>query len=235
MQRSALDDKMHDSVIVVTGAAGVLGSHVTEVLSQAELVVVGIDKAQTIPHSPTLKLALGGVDLLDEKSTQSAFARIKEALGEIDGLVNIAGGFRWETVANGSVDTWDLLYQLNVRTAFVASHAALPLFRSSGGAIVNIGAAAARHAGLGMGAYAASKAGVARLTESLAEELKDKKIRVNAILPSIIDTPANRKEMADAAFDRWVTPASLAEVIKFLLSPAARDITGALIPVTGRV
>ena len=226
---------MRDSVIVVTGAAGALGSKVTEVLSQADLVVVGIDKAQAIPHSPTLRLALGGVDLLDEKSTQSAFARIKGALGEIDGLVNIAGGFRWETIANGSIDTWDLLYQLNVRTAFMASRAALPLFRPSGGAIVNMGAAAALHAGLGMGAYAASKAGVARLTESLAEELKDKKIRVNAILPSIIDTPANRKEMADAAFDRWVAPASLAEVVRFLLSPAARDITGALIPVTGRV
>jgi NAD(P)-dependent dehydrogenase (short-subunit alcohol dehydrogenase family) len=73
------------------------------------------------------------------------------------------------------------------------------------------------------------------LTESLAEELKDRNIRVNAILPSIIDTPANRKEMPDAAFERWVSPASMAEVIKFLLSPASRDITGALLPVTGRV
>jgi NAD(P)-dependent dehydrogenase (short-subunit alcohol dehydrogenase family) len=127
------------------------------------------------------------------------------------------------------------VYQMNLRTALIASRAALPLFRTSGVAIVNIGAAAARKAGLGMGAYAASKAGVARMTESLAEELKDKKIRVNAVLPSIIDTPANRKEMPDAAFDRWVTPASLAGVIKFLLSPAARDITGAVIPVTGRV
>jgi NAD(P)-dependent dehydrogenase (short-subunit alcohol dehydrogenase family) len=117
----------------------------------------------------------------------------------------------------------------------IASRAALPLFRASGGAIVNVGAAAAQKAGLGMGAYAASKAGVARLTESLAEELKDKSVRVNAVLPSIIDTPVNRKEMPDAAFDRWVTPASLAEVIRFLLSAASRDITGALIPVTGRV
>jgi NAD(P)-dependent dehydrogenase (short-subunit alcohol dehydrogenase family) len=226
---------MYDSIIAVTGAAGALGSQVAEILAQAGFGVVGIDKAGTIPQTQALALALGGVDLLDESSTQAAFARIKGALGSIDGLVNIAGGFRWETVAKGSVDTWDLLYQMNVRTALIASRAALPLFRASGGAIVNIGAAAAQKAGLGMGAYAASKAGVARLTESLAEELKDKSIRVNAILPSIIDTPANRKEMPDAPFDRWVTPASLAEVIRFLLSPGSRDITGALIPVTGRV
>jgi NAD(P)-dependent dehydrogenase (short-subunit alcohol dehydrogenase family) len=226
---------MRDSIIVVTGAAGALGSQVIEFLGQSGLDIVGIDKAAIIPHSQVLKLALGGVDLLEETSTQSAFARIKETLGGIDGLVNIAGGFRWETVGEGSIATWDLLYQMNLRTAFIASHTALPLFRASGGSIVNIGAAAAQRAGLGMGAYAASKAAVARLTESLADELKDKRIRVNAVLPSIIDTPANRKEMADAAFDRWVTPASLAEVIKFLLSPASRDITGALIPVTGRV
>lgn len=226
---------MYDSIVVVTGAAGALGSKVAEVLAQAGLGVVGIDKAGTIPQTQPLALGLGGVDLLDEASTQAAFARIKEALGSIDGLVNIAGGFRWETVAKGSIETWDLLYQMNVRTAVIASRAALPLFRASGGAIVNVGAAAAQKAGLGMGAYAASKAGVARLTESLAEELKDKSVRVNAVLPSIIDTPVNRKEMPDAAFDRWVTPASLAEVIRFLLSAASRDITGALIPVTGRV
>jgi NAD(P)-dependent dehydrogenase (short-subunit alcohol dehydrogenase family) len=226
---------MYDSIIVVTGAAGALGSKVAEVLAQAGMGVVGIDKAGTIPQTQALALALGGVDLLDEANTQAAFARIKETLGSIDGLVNIAGGFRWETVEKGSIETWDRLYQMNVRTAVIASRAALPLFRASGGAIVNVGAAAAQKAGLGMGAYAASKAGVARFTESLAEELKDRGVRVNAVLPSIIDTSVNRKEMPDAAFDRWVTPASLAEVIRFLLSAASRDITGALIPVTGRV
>jgi NAD(P)-dependent dehydrogenase (short-subunit alcohol dehydrogenase family) len=226
---------MRESIIVVTGVAGALGSQVADVLAQAGLRIVGIDRAETIPHSQAMALALGGIDLVDETSTRGAFAHIKQTLGEIVGLVNIAGGFRWETVEKGSLDTWDLMYQMNVRTALIACRAALPLFRSSGGAIVNIGAAAAQKAALGMGAYAASKSAVARLTESLAEELKDKSIRVNAILPSIIDTPANRKEMPDAAFDRWVSPVSLAEVIKFLLSPASGDITGALLPVTGRV
>jgi NAD(P)-dependent dehydrogenase (short-subunit alcohol dehydrogenase family) len=226
---------MHDGIVVVTGAGGALGSQVAGILVQAGLGVVGIDKAEIIPNARALRLALGGVDLADLTSTRAAFARIKELPGEIDGLVNIAGGFRWETIGAGSVETWDLLYQMNVRTALIASQVALPLFRKSGGSIVNIGAAAAQRAGIGMGAYAASKAGVARLTESLAEEFKDEGIRVNAILPSIIDTPANRREMVGAAFDRWVSPASLAEVIKFLLSPGSRDISGALLPVTGRV
>ena len=109
------------------------------------------------------------------------------------------------------------------------------MLRASGGAIVNIGAAASIKAAMGMGAYAASKAGVARLTEALAEELKDAGVRVNAVLPSIIDTPANRKDMPDADFTRWVTPEALANVIAFLLSPEASAVTGALLPVTGRV
>ncbi|MFP5435849.1 MAG: SDR family oxidoreductase, partial [Alphaproteobacteria bacterium] len=154
---------------------------------------------------------------------------------QLDGLVNIAGGFAWETVADGSVATWDRLYAMNVRTALIASRALLPLLTASGGAIVNIGAAAATKAAAGMGAYAASKSGVARLTEALAEEVKAQGVRVNAILPSILDTPANRADMPDADFGNWVTPTQLAGVAAFLLSPAADAITGALIPVTGRV
>ena len=85
-----------------------------------------------------------------------------------------------------------------------------------------------------MGAYAASKSGVARLTEALAAELLDRGVRVNAVAPSIIDTPLNRRDMPDADFERWVAPEALAEVVAFLLSPAARAMTGALLPVTGR-
>jgi len=122
-----------------------------------------------------------------------------------------------------------------VKTAANASRAALKLLRASpAGRIVNIGAAGAVKAAAGMGAYAAAKAGVHRLTESLAEELKADGVTVNAVLPSIIDTPANRADMPDADFSAWVAPADLAEVILFLASPAARALTGALIPVTGR-
>jgi NAD(P)-dependent dehydrogenase (short-subunit alcohol dehydrogenase family) len=98
-----------------------------------------------------------------------------------------------------------------------------------------VAANAAIRAGAGMGAYTASKAGVMRLTESLAAEELDNFVRVNAVMPSIIDTPVNRSDMPDAEHDRWVTPAQIAAVIAFLLSPGAGAITGACIPVTGRV
>jgi NAD(P)-dependent dehydrogenase (short-subunit alcohol dehydrogenase family) len=220
-------------IVAVTGAAGALGRTVTQVLGRSGLTVVGIDLANVPAEG--VALALGGIDATDEQSMTTAADRIRAAHGGLDGLVNVAGGFAWETVADGSVETWDRMYKMNVKTALVASRALLPLLRDGGGAIVNVGAAASAKAGMGMGAYAASKAGVARLTEALAEELKDEGVRVNAVLPSIIDTPTNRADMPDAEFDRCVTPDQLADVIAFLLSPAAAPVTGALLPVTGRV
>ena len=127
------------------------------------------------------------------------------------------------------------MYALNVLTALNASRAAIPHLAASGaGRIVNVGAMGALQAGAGMGAYAASKAGVHRLTEALAAEWKGK-ITVNAVLPSTIDTPANRASMPKADFAKWVTPQELAEVILFLASDAASAVTGALLPVSGRV
>jgi NAD(P)-dependent dehydrogenase (short-subunit alcohol dehydrogenase family) len=155
-------------------------------------------------------------------------------MGGLDALVNIAGTFRYETVADGDLDTWDLLYRINLRTAVAASQAALEHLKA-GGRIINIGAASALKAGAGIGAYTASKSGVMRLTETLAEELKERDITVNALLPSILDTPPNRADMPTADFARWVTPQQLADVILFLLSDQSSAITGALIPVTGRV
>lgn len=217
--------------VAVTGAAGALGRKTAEVLSKSGWKVVGVDLAP----SPAGDVALGGIDLTDEASMAKVADRIKAEGGGLGGLVNIAGGFRWETVADGEVASWDKLYTMNLRTALIASRSLLPLLRASKGSIVNIGAAGATKAATGMGAYAASKAGVARLTEALAEELKDEGVRVNAVLPSIIDTAVNRADMPDADFSRWVSPESLAQVIAFLLSPAASAVTGALIPVTGRV
>jgi NAD(P)-dependent dehydrogenase (short-subunit alcohol dehydrogenase family) len=117
------------------------------------------------------------------------------------------------------------------------SRAALPhLLRNGGGCIVNVGAAAAtRQASAGMGAYTAAKAGVVKFTEALAEETKDRGITVNAVLPSILDTPANRADMPNADFQRWVAPHDVANVVLFLLGDAARAVTGASIAVTGRV
>ena len=131
-------------------------------------------------------------------------------------------------------ETWDRLYALNLKTALNACQAALPyLLESGAGRIVNVGAQSALKAASGMGPYAASKSAVHRLTESLAEELKLKGVTVNAVLPSIIDTPANRRDMPKAAFDHWVQPAELAAVMLFLASDEASAVTGALIPSRG--
>ena len=222
--------------IAVTGAFGALGTAVVQRLQAAGARVAAIDFARA-PRDPAALGGAslhGGVDLADAQAADAAFAAIVQAHGRLDGLVNIAGGFRWEKVEGGALETWDAMYQMNLRTAVSACRAALPRL-PEGGRIVNIGAQGAVKAGAGMGAYAASKAGVARLTEALAEELKDRGITVNAVLPSIIDTPANRADMPDADFARWVQPAQLAAAIAFLLSDEAAAITGALLPVTGRV
>lgn len=148
-------------------------------------------------------------------------------------LVNVAGGFTWETLEGGSIAAWAKMQAMNLTTAATISQLALPeLRKSAAGRIVNIGAGAALKAGAGMGAYAASKSGVHRLTEALAEELTGTSVTVNAVLPSIIDTPANRADMPDADYSTWVQPSAIAEVIGFLASDAGRSITGALIPVT---
>lgn len=224
-------------IIVVTGGFGTLGRAVAQRLQADGARVALLDRAPA-PASglPAVALALGGVELADEQACQAAYGQVREALGGIDGVVNVAGGFTWETVESGALASWDRMYDTNLRTAVASCRAALPhLLARGAGRIVNVGAAAAHKAGTGMGAYAASKAGVARLTEALAEELKDRGITVNAVLPSIIDTPANRADMPDADASRWVAPSQLAAVIAFLLSGDAAALTGACIPVNGRV
>ncbi|MES2481415.1 MAG: SDR family NAD(P)-dependent oxidoreductase [Pseudomonadota bacterium] len=229
------DTSLQDLRVIVTGGLGVLGLATAAVLSERGAKVVLVDRAPG-RAVPGVAGVIGDVDLGDEAAAARAFEQARVTLGGLNGLVNVAGGFTWETVADGALATWDAMYGMNLRSAVVASRAALPhLLAAAPAAIVNVGALAAGKAGAGMGAYAASKAGVARLTEALAEELKDQGVRVNAVLPSILDTPANRASMPKADPARWVPPRSLAGVIAFLLSAQAADVSGASIPVTGRV
>jgi NAD(P)-dependent dehydrogenase (short-subunit alcohol dehydrogenase family) len=180
-------------------------------------------------------LELGGVDLTDPASATKAIDAVAAHFGRLDALLNIAGGFVWQTTDDAD-PAWGKMFALNLTTALNASRAALPhLKRSDEGRIVNVGANGALKAAAGMGAYAASKSGVHRLTEGLAEELKSGPVTVNAVLPSILDTDQNRKDMPDADPAKWVQPSDLARVMLFLASPESRAITGALIPVTGRV
>ncbi|MCK1734961.1 SDR family oxidoreductase [Bradyrhizobium sp. 138] len=226
---------MQGKIIVVTGALGALGKVVAETAQSRGARVAGIDHAPSQAPATPESIEIGGVDLSDAAKAKTAVGAAARHFGRIDALINIAGGFAFETVGDGDIKTWHRMYALNVLTALNASRAALPhLAASKAGRIVNIGAMSALQAGSGMGSYAASKAGVHRLTEALASEWKGK-VTVNAVLPSIIDTRANRADMPKADFSRWVTPQELTEVILFLASDAASGVTGALIPVGGRV
>ncbi|HEY5125737.1 MAG TPA: SDR family oxidoreductase [Bradyrhizobium sp.] len=226
---------MDGKVIVVTGASGALGKVVAEAALARGARVAGVDHAPSQIPATQNRIELGGVDLSDATEAKKAIDAVAAHFGRLDALINIAGGFAFEAIAEGDPRTWQRMYALNVLTALNASRSAIPhLAASASGRIVNVGAMGALQAGAGMGPYAASKAGVHRLTEALAAEWKGK-ITVNAVLPSTIDTPANRASMPKADFAKWVTARELADVILFLASDAASAVTGALLPVSGRV
>jgi NAD(P)-dependent dehydrogenase (short-subunit alcohol dehydrogenase family) len=233
------EETMAGRIFAITGAFGVLGSAVAKAAAARGHRLALIDYATTPPAglpSGEDVLVLSGVDLTDAVAAGAAMDAAAERFGGIDALLNIAGGFKWETHAEGTAESWYAQYRLNVLTATNAARAAIPyLTRSHAGRIVNVGSAAALKAALGMGAYAAAKAGVHALTQALAEELKGDGVTVNAVLPSILDTPTNRADMPKADFASWVAPDDLAQVMLFLASEDAKAVTGALLPVTGRV
>jgi len=208
--------------VIVAGGLGALGRAVVADLLDRGHTVTVVDFAEGSLDGTTV---IGGVDLAEASAVAPAYAQAAQGMGGLDGLVNVAGGFVWETVDGGSLDNFDRMYRMNVRTAATSSQAALAHL-GKGGAIVNVGAAAAAAPDTGMASYGASKAGVMALTQSLAEELRGKDIRVNAVLPTIIDTPANRKDMPDADPAGWVSPEAAARVIAFLLSGESAAVTG---------
>jgi NAD(P)-dependent dehydrogenase (short-subunit alcohol dehydrogenase family) len=221
---------------MVTGAFGALGQAVTACMigHGAKLALVGKRAGSSVEH-PTGVLLYSGIDVSQKDSASEVVEQIFSETGRIDGLVNLAGGFHWDKLQGSTLESWDTMYRINLLTAVVSCEAVLPyLLRNESGSIVNIGSLGAIKAGCGMGAYAASKAGVVKLTEALADELKDRGITVNAILPGVIDTPRNRADMPGADFTRWVSPKAVAEVIVFLVSDLARAISGATLPVAGR-
>lgn len=219
--------------IIVTGGFGTLGRAVAAAFAAQGDRVARVDFAPSAPEPLAGGLDLGGVDLTDAAAAEKVVADVVAGFGGVDVLVNVAGGFTWETLADGGSETWARMFAMNATTCVNMTKATLAaLGKADAGRIINIGAGGALVAAAGMGGYAASKAAVHKLTESLAAELAGGTVTVNAVLPSIIDTPVNRADMPDADFSQWVQPAALADVILFLASPAARAISGALIPVT---
>jgi NAD(P)-dependent dehydrogenase (short-subunit alcohol dehydrogenase family) len=225
--------ELDGKVIVVTGAFGVLGGAVAACAAArgARCALLGRHAGAAPAGSRSW-----AVDLADAADAKRCMDEIATHFGRIDALANVAGGFRWQTLeASESLAEWQELFALNLMTCVNASKAVLPHMKRAGrGRIVNVGAMGALKAASGMGAYAASKSGVMRFTEALADESKLDGITVNAVLPSIIDTPQNRADMPKADPARWVKAEEIAQVIAFLVSDAASAVTGALLPVAGR-
>jgi NAD(P)-dependent dehydrogenase (short-subunit alcohol dehydrogenase family) len=216
--------------VIVTGAAGALGAAVVAEFRARDRTVVALDR-------PGERLdALGeqdgvhalAADLASRAAVHDAFGAIPVAC---DALVGLAGGFTPGALADVDEETLDALWRSNFGSALWTAQAAVPLF-TGGGAIVNVGSKTAVQ-GRGPVAHATSKAAVVRLTALLADELAPQRIRVNAVLPSVIDTPANRSWMSEDLAARAVAPAAIARVIAFLCSPDAAPISGAAIPVYG--
>jgi NAD(P)-dependent dehydrogenase (short-subunit alcohol dehydrogenase family) len=177
-------------------------------------------------------LALSDYSLTDPAASAALVAKVEATCGRLDGVGTTVGGFAMAKLADVGSEEWQAMFDLNVRTTWNIYRAAVPSLRQAGGgALVGIGSAAGlRGTGL-MAAYSATKSAVMRITESLADDLRDDRIRVNAVLPTTIDTPQNRAAMPKADTSRWVKPSEVAEVMAFLLSDAASGVTGALLPV----
>lgn len=211
--------------VVITGANGGLGRGVVQRAKElgARLTLIDV----VAPEGE------GGI-ALDLTDTSATIAKLT-ALAPIDALFNLVGGFGMgPTAYDPDPGLWDKMFRLNVTTYQNVVRGVAPAMIAQGkGSIVAIGALSALKGSAGMSAYIASKSAVMRLTESLSAELKGHGINVNAVLPSIIDTPVNRGDMPDADFTKWVSPEELANVICFLGSDLARGVHGALIPVAG--
>lgn len=229
-----------NKVVIVTGAAGGLGRAVAQYFKGNGAAVVHVDYSDDIlskcfPEQNEPNCLYLSADLTSRESCVDCFSKVHEQFGRIDVLCNIAGGFLMgEPVHETSDKTWDFLFDLNTRSILNTSASVVPsMLQAGSGKIINIAAGAATKGAAKMGAYIASKSAVMRLTESMALELRESNINVNSIMPSVMDTPTNRADMPSADFSKWVQPNSVAQVIGFLASPAAKDIHGASIPVSG--
>lgn len=231
-------EEIKGKVAIITGASGNLGRAVAENLYRKGAILVLVDLHNmeiTGDFKGNDKVLSLSVDLSRQESTLEMAQSVLDRFGRIDIVANIAGGFTMGTpVHETSVETWEFMISLNAGTLLNTCRAVIPVMRRQRyGKVINIGARAALAGKALMAAYVVSKSAVIRLTESLSEENKSYGINVNCVLPGIIDTPQNRRDMPDTDFSLWVRPEALADVIAFLASDASRAVHGAAIPVSG--
>lgn len=232
-------------VAVVTGATGALGRVAAKMLLNEGARVVSMFR--TVEKRSELvdfigetdnKLTSVQVDVTDERSVQAFFRKVSDEYGRVDILLNIVGAYKGGAdIADTKESDWDFMMGVNLKSAFLCCKAALPyMVRQNYGKIVNVASRTAveKRYRSKSGAYAVSKAGVIVLTETVAEEVKKYDINVNCVMPSTIDTLANRRNLPDADFSKWVKPEQIAKVILFLVSDDSKIISGASIPVYGK-
>jgi NAD(P)-dependent dehydrogenase (short-subunit alcohol dehydrogenase family) len=226
-----------ENCVLITGATGQLADAVIEHFDRrgANLALLGrggdalAARARQVKGAQALPLA---VDLLDARAVAAAVEQAVARFGGIDAAIHLAGGFSADRAVHEAADALQRMLDVNVKTMLHSAAAVVPVMRRQRrGFIVNVGAASAAKGLAGMGAYIAAKSALLRLTESMSAELRGEGINVNAVLPTVIDTPANRAAMPDADFSRWVAPSALAAVIGFLASDEASAIHGAGVPV----
>ncbi|MBX7151072.1 SDR family oxidoreductase [bacterium] len=226
-----------NKICLITGASGGLGKTVVRKFIDNGATVVAVDASKASDLIESDRVIFHSCNILDESSVRQLMHDVTAQFKRLDVVLNLVGGiYPWSNVTEIDTGVWDKTIELNLKSVFLCSREALKVMISQrSGKIVNVGAGAGLKGGAQAGPYGAAKAGVINLTETMAEENKIHNIQINAIIPSIIDTPANRKSMPDADFSKWVRADEIAELLLFLASDTSSGVTGSIIKIPGRV
>ncbi len=228
--------ELTDRAVVVTGASGGLGDAVVEAFTSRGAKVIRVARKLAGESDERESCHGAAADLTSEEGARRVVEEALRHYGRLDCVAHLVGGFAaGATVAESDEETWDRMFTLNLKTAWQMARAAIPeMIAAERGRLIFVGSRAGVEPAAGMGAYAASKAALHAMVRTIAAEVDGHGITANAVLPSIIDTPANRKAMPDADYTRWVSPREIAALIAHLAADAAAGVNGALIPIYGR-